>query len=389
MLDTILYDAPKDDAMIHRIGTTLDTHVGGGRVVGATIVAARDGDVVGIWSKGWADREAGLATGDDTIYRMASLTKPVVSAAALALVEKGALGLDGVVRDWLPDFHPKSPDGRTPDITIRHLLGHTSGLGYRFLQPPDGPYHRFDVSDGLDIMGVSAAENLRRINAAPLLFEPGAGWCYSVSTDILGEVVARAHGGTLAQAVAALVTEPLGMTDTRFADKHPARLSTAYIDRETGPARMIAGDALPFGTAVSTFMPDRPFDPHAYQSGGSGMSGTAPDYLKLLEALRRGGAPILSPESVRLMTTNTVAPGSVFIPGPGWGFGLGFGVLLDPAVAQCPSSPGTWGWFGVFGSHFWVDPVRRLTLVAMTNTAISGMIGPFADDLRAAMIGGD
>lgn len=366
----------------------LDGVVASGRIAGGTLMVAQDGETVYHRAFGHADREAGVVMTDSLPVRLASLTKPLVSAAALALVERGVLALDTPVADWLPDFQPALPDGRRPVIRLHHLLSHTAGLGYRFLQPPDGPYHQADISDGLDIDGRSLDDNLARIAAAPLLFEPGTGWCYSVATDVLGAVIAKADGGDLAESVARRVTEPLGMTATRFGASDPGALAPAYIDGETGARRMADPDSVAFGPARLLYRPSRAFSQGLFPSGGSGMTGTAPDYLTFLETIRTGGGPVLSPESCTRMTVSATGGAPVFIPGPGWGFGLGFGVLTDSAAAGSPCAPGSWGWFGVFGSHFWVDPVRRITLVAVTNTAVSGMAGPFADALRDAVVGG-
>lgn len=365
----------------------LEDAIVAGRIVGAAILVARDGTTIHRRAAGYADRETARPMTETTPVRFASLTKPLVSAAALALMERGVLALDAPVTDWLPDFRPSLPDGRCPVIRLRHLLSHTAGLGYRFLQPPDGPYHRADVSDGLDMTGISLDDALARIASAPLLFEPGAGWCYSVATDVLGAVVARATGGSLAAAVARLVTEPLGMTGTGFDAPDPARLATAYIDAEPVARPMEEPDSLFLGPAPLVYRPSRAFTQALFPSGGSGMTGTGPDYLAFLEAIRTGGGPILTPQSCALMTTHAVGDLPVFIPGPGWGFGLGFGVLTDPAAAGSCGAAGSWGWFGVFGSHFWVDPASRTSVVVLTNTAVYGMAGPFADAVRAAVVG--
>ncbi len=366
----------------------LDGVVAAGRIAGGTILVAQDGETLYRRAFGHADRDNGALMTDTLPVRFASLTKPLVSAAALALVERGVLALDGPVADWLPDFQPALPDGRRPVIRLRHLLSHTAGLGYRFLQPPDGPYHQADVSDGLETTGLSLDDNLARVASAPLLFEPGAGWCYSVATDVLGAVIAKADGGDLAASVARWVTGPLGMTNTRFGADDPTRLAPAYIDGDMGARRMEEPDSVMFGPSRLIYRPSRAFSQTLFPSGGSGMTGTAPDYLTFLEAIRTGGGAVLSPESCALMTGSATGDIPVFIPGPGWGFGLGFGVLTNPAAAGSPCSPGSWGWFGVFGSHFWVDPVRRTSVVVVTNTAVSGMIGPFADAVRDAVVGG-
>ena len=153
---------------------------------------------------------------EDTVFRFASLTKPIVSVAALALIERGRLSLDSPVTDWIPWFRPKFGDGAEPVITVRHLMTHTSGLTYGFMELPDSRFHQAGVSDGLDQPGLSMEENLRRIASVPLNHTPGRRWNYSVATDVLGEVIARCAGMTLPDLVERLVTGPLGMRHTSF-----------------------------------------------------------------------------------------------------------------------------------------------------------------------------
>jgi CubicO group peptidase (beta-lactamase class C family) len=162
---------------------------------------------------------------DDTVFRLASMSKPIVSVAALALIDQGKLSLDDPVTKWLPDFRPRLADGREPVITVRHLITHTSGLGYKFLEAADGPYHKAEVSDGIAEPGLTAAVNLERLASVPLLFEPGTSWSYGLSIDVLGEVIARAGGRTLPELVEQLVTGPLAMTDTRFTVTDRGRLA--------------------------------------------------------------------------------------------------------------------------------------------------------------------
>jgi CubicO group peptidase (beta-lactamase class C family) len=334
-----------------------------------------------------ADREAGQPMREDTVFRLASMTKPIVSVAALSLVEKGRLALDAPVTRYLPGFQPKLPDGSTPVITIRQLMTHTAGLSYGFLQPPDGPYRRAGISDGLDQPGLAMEENLRRIASVPLSYPPGTGWGYSVATDVLGAVLEQAAGAPLPEITRQLVTAPLGMTHSGFAVADPGRLAKPYADATPRPERMRPEQQLPFGEGVISFAPGRVFDPASFPSGGAGMVGTAGDFLRLLESLRRGGAPVLSPDSVRLLTTNAVGDLPVQAAGPCWGFGLGVSVLLDPATAGTPQSAGTWQWGGVYGHSWFVDPAQRLTVVAMTNTAVEGMSGAFPRAVRDAVYG--
>ena len=152
---------------------------------------------------------------EDAIFRLASISKPIVTAAAMRMIELGKFALDTPVTDFLPDFKPKAPDGSTPTITIRHLLTHTAGLSYDFLQPPEGPYNTIPVSAGID-GDFTMEDNLARMVKAGLTFPPGAMWLYSVAIDVLGAVMAKAEGTDVEGAVHKYVTGPLQMTDTSF-----------------------------------------------------------------------------------------------------------------------------------------------------------------------------
>lgn len=363
----------------------IDTAVSSGHVVGTTVIAARHGEIVYRRAAGFADREARRPMSEDEIFRLASMTKPIVCVTALALTDRGQLHLDDPVVRWLPDFRPTLPDGRTPVITLRHLLTHTAGLGYGFLEPHDGPYHRLGISDGLNNSGFTLEANLHRIAAAPLLFEPGTAWHYSVAIDVLGVVIERATGMTLPDAVRHIVTDPLGMSSVSFVAPPGTVLATPYGDASPQPVRMTDPFSLPFGQSAITYSPSRAFDATAFPSGGVGMLGTADDYLRFAEAMRTGGAGVLKPQTLAAMTTNATGDLPVAAAGPGYGWGLGVAVLRDPAGARSPASAGTWHWSGVYGTTFWVDPAAGLSVVALTNTAVAGMTGDFPTTLRRAV----
>jgi CubicO group peptidase (beta-lactamase class C family) len=358
------------------------------RIVGTVVLIARDGELVYRHAAGLADRESGREMRVDTLFRLASVTKAIVCAAAMALVERDELSLESPIDRWLPEFRPKLPSGESPEITVRHLLTHTAGLDYRFQQPPDGPYARANVSDGLDQPGLSLQENLRRIARAPLVRQPGVAWQYSVAIDVLGAVVERAAGRSLPDVVAERITRPLGMTDTAFTIADMSRLAVPYADATPQPKRMSDGEVVPFMTGAGiVFVPSRALDPTSFASGGSGMIGAASDLLAFFETIRRGGRPVLSEESTTEMMRNQNAtlPGDAQGPGPGWGFGFGGAVLTDPSAAGSPQSRGTWQWGGVYGHSWFVDPERRLTVIALTNTALEGLAGRFPIELRDAI----
>lgn len=361
----------------------------GRRLVGSVVLVARDGELVYRRAAGFADRESRRPMAVDTVFRLASVSKPIVSAAALVLVARGKIGLDESVDRWLPHFRPRLADGRVPPITIRQLLSHTAGLGYRFLEADgDGPYARVGVSDGMDQAGIDLDQNLRRIASVPLLYEPGTGWGYSVATDVLGAVIERVHGAGLGEAVRQLVTGPLDMVDTDFVVRDARRVATAYVNDCPRPHRLREGEIVPVfdGTVGIRYNPARIFDPRAFPSGGAGMAGTAEDVMRLLEALRQRSGGLLPAELVAEMARDQT--GGIELPGaPGFGFGLGFSVLRDPALAGSPESLGTWRWGGAYGHAWFVDPVKRLSVVALTNTLYEGMMGRFVNDLRDAVYG--
>lgn len=376
------------------VDRAIDSALAEQRLVGAMVLVARHGEIIHRRAAGWADREAAIPVRDNTVFRLASVSKPIVSAAAMVLADQGKLPLDAPVRRWLPGFAPRLADGGIPDITVRHLLTHTAGLGYRFLEGDEnGSYARAGVSDGLDDAGITLEENLRRLASAPLLYRPGSAWCYSLAIDVLGGVIEQVCGMTLAEAVRTLVTEPLGMRDTGFTAADPSRPAVAYVndpvDQGAAPRPLAEGDVVsPFDGAVGIrYSPRRALDPGAFPSGGAGMVGSAEDLLRLLEALRRGGAPILSSRAVATMGTNHT--GTLELPNaPGCGFGLGFSVLVDPAKAASPESPDTWRWGGAYGHSWFVDPARELSVVAFTNAMYEGMSGRFVGDLRDAVYQG-
>ena len=369
-----------------RLDAALDRAIAERRIVGAVVMVAREGRTIYARAAGLADRETGREMTPDAIFRLASITKPYVTAALMRLVERGELPLHAPVTRWLRDFCPRLPDGTTPQITLAQLLTHSSGLGYRFLEPSGGAYHRLDISDGLDQPGLSLAENLARLVEAPLYFAPGTGWRYSLGLDVLGAVLEKV-AAPLPELVAQSVARPLGMIDTAFAVTDPARLVTAYADHRPEPAPISDGMAIPLWEGAALFAPSRILDPASYPSAGAGMAGTAADALAFLEAIRQGGGPILRPGTVATMMRPQVRAAGARTQGPGWGFGYGWAVLENPAAAGTPQGRGTIQWGGAYGHSWFVDPEAELSVVALTNTAFEGMSGAFPGEIRDAVYG--
>ena len=375
-------DADRNPSLAAAVDAAITNALDDKRLVGAVVLVARDGEIIHRRAAGLADRENGLAMREDTIFRLASVTKPIVSIAAMRLVEQGRIGLDDAVTKWLPDFRPRLLDNGEAVIRIRHLLAHTSGLTYSFSEE-DG-YLSAGVSDGLAEPGLSLAENLRRIASVPLRFAPGSDWQYSVAMDVLGGVIEAETGVPLGEAVAELVTRPLGLADTAFSVRDRSRLAAAYMDALPEPALM--GEEAQVTSLIGSirFAPNRIFDPASYHSGGAGMAGTAGDVLAILDTIRKGGAPLLSTETVQTMVIDQ-AGGHRQQHEPGSGFGFGWSVITDPAEAGVPFPKGTVKWGGVYGHSWFIDPVNRLTVVALTNTTLEGMWGKFTVDLQEAI----
>ena len=356
-----------------RLNQVIDQFLESGKITGTVVLAYQHGQPLFRRAAGYADREAGRPVEFDTIFRFASLTKPIVAATALAMIDRGLMSLSDSVAAHLPWFQPKTPDGVVADMSLHHLLTHTSGLVYDVTLEhlPDGQA----ITCGLLDTDLDFEANFSRHNAVPLAFAPGAAWSYSFATDILGAVIARVHGGSLEDAVGTYIAGPLGMADSRFHVTDPARLAAPYADAYPAAVRMTDPYYAP-GEAGWTlgFSPSRIFNPKAFQSGGAGMVGTAGDFLVFLETLRIGGGAVLSPQTVHLGLSNRIG-GLVSDPGCSFGY---FGAVVDnPAEAATPQSAGTVRWGGVYGHNWFIDRANGLTVFNMSNNALEGCMGEF------------
>jgi CubicO group peptidase (beta-lactamase class C family) len=360
-----------------------------------------------VYSRAVGLREPGgqAPIGTDDLFRYASMTKPVTSVAALILVEEGRIDLDDPVSKHLPEFASlkvRQPDGslvpanRPP--TIRELLTHTAGFSYNFINRPGTveAYREAKVVDGLADPEVTTEEAMRRLAAAPLAFQPGTEWHYSLATDVLGAVIEKVTGGPLGSFVAERIARPLGLESWVFRATPGMRERFVPVTRPgeptmalgTGFVPVTAAERVPYPATRGEALldPNRAFSPTAYHSGGAGMSGTIGDYARFCQMLLNGGeldgARVLRPETVRQMTTNLTGDMTT-LRGPGWGFGLGVAVVTDPAAAKTRLPAGSYGWGGIYGTQFWVDPRNRVVGVVMTQTSIIGS-GPISNPVREA-----
>ncbi|MFF0144981.1 CubicO group peptidase (beta-lactamase class C family) [Amycolatopsis sulphurea] len=385
-----------DEVRLQRIDRHFTRYVEDGLLPGFLAVVSRHGQIVHVASAGKRDVEAGAPVETDTLWRIFSMTKPVTSVAAMTFVEEGRIDLTDPISRWLPEFaeprvYVKGPalapvtEPATEPIRLWHLLTHTAGLtyGFHYTHPVDARYRaagfEWENPPGLDLAGCS-----REWAKQPLVFQPGREWNYSVATDVLGRLVEVLTGKPLDEVFAERIFGPLGMADTGFWTAEHDRLAALYVPTpKTG--RIVRSDQL---GAVGTRRPD-------CFSGGGGLVSTAADYHRFTQMLlRRGeldGVRILAPRTVDLMTANHL-PGHVDLeaygrplfaemPFDGFGFGLGFSVLIDQIKAKTLSTPGEYAWGGAASTAFWVDPDEDLTVAFYTQLLPSSTY-PIRQELR-------
>ncbi|NOJ46160.1 serine hydrolase domain-containing protein [Bradyrhizobium archetypum] len=393
-----------------KLDETLRGLVEGRSTPGIVVLILENGRPV--YSRSVGIREVGSNSliGEKDMFRLASMTKAVTSVAAMILVEQDKIGLDDPVSRFLPEFanlRVRGPDGaevpasRPP--TIRELLSHTAGFSYNFINNPRlvDAYREARVTDGLDQPQVTTAEAMQRLASVPLGYQPGTSWEYSLATDVLGAIIEKVTGASLEAFVIERIAKPLRIQSFVFNVPETIRSSFVQVTRPaqvtgalgTGYVPVTGPEAVPFPPTKGTINldPDRAFAPTAYNSGGAGMSGTIGDYARFLQMLLNqgelDGVRVLRAETVRQMTQNATGDMRT-LRGPGWGFTLGFGIVTDPAAAKSRLPAGSYGWGGVYGTQFWIDPANRVVGLVLTQTAIIGS-GPIANLVREAFYTAD
>jgi CubicO group peptidase (beta-lactamase class C family) len=347
------------------------------RIVGCVVLVNKDGKEVYARTAGLADREANRKLERNAIWRLASVTKPIVATAALKMMDEGLLWLDDPVTKYLPYFTPPSPDGVVRPITLRQLFSHSSGLSYENVPA--------NVSPGMSGPFISLEENLRRLAKVPLMFAPGTGWVYGTSIDVLGGVIAAINGSTVEAAVNKYAAGPLGMVDWRFTPTDATRVTANYANGNppeapvTPPVRITEDNSQGTGWEV-----DRIFRADAPQSGGGGSCGTADDVMKMLEVYNGHGTH-LKPATVAEAFTNQIGTLERRGEDAGKRFTV-LGAMIDDAeAAKSPCPVGTLDWGGAWGHNWIIDPVNRWTILVCTNVAPEGCNGPFREDIRDAI----
>lgn len=368
-------DAGMSSVRLTRIDKMVEELVAKQGIPGAVVLIVRDGKVVIHKAYGYSDIEAKKALKKDDIFRIASQSKAITSLAVMMLWEEGKFMLDEPISNFIPEFknptvlktfNPKDSSYTTEpaksEITIRHLLTHTSGLDYAAIGSNDfkAIYAKAGVPSGIGNNDVVLGDKMKILGKLPLKHQPGERWTYGLNSDVLGYLVEVVSGMTFDEFLRKRIFEPLGMKDTYFylpKEKY-SRLVRLY---EGGPdGKVILTKANPYDNVIANY----PATEGKYFSGGAGLSSTVEDYAKFLQLFLNGGefngVRLLSRKTVELMLT----PQEI---NQGNDFGLGFGLETSKNDHRSVVSIGTFSWAGAFNTHYWADPKEKLIGLIYTN----------------------
>ena len=361
------------------ITETLKADVAANKIPGAVLLIARRGKVAYFESVGKLDAATSVPMGKDSIFRIYSMSKPITTVAAMMLVEDGKLKLDDPIALYLPEFANMTVGVEKPDasgqpsletvparrpITVQDLMRHTSGITYGFFGPGLVKKAYNDANIGAD--DPDNAQFSQRIAKLPLAYQPGTTWDYSYSTDILGRIVEVVSGKSLLAFEKERLLDPLGMADTSF-----------YVTDAAKQKRLAEPLANDRNFGVNSDIND-PRIAKKLESGGGGMVSTATDYAQFLQMLLGGGTldgkRYLGPATIRQMTADHanagagIVPGPLYLPGAGYGFGLGFAVRRATGEAAVPGEAGEYYWGGAGGTYMWVDPKSDMFVIFMMQS---------------------
>jgi CubicO group peptidase (beta-lactamase class C family) len=386
-----------DANRFERIGKVFQGYVDAKKLPGAVVLIAH-GEKVAIQTFGFQDREKQIAMSPNSIFRIASMTKPIVTAAAMTLVEEGRLDLAVPVFQYLPEFKDvqvgvEKRDANTGNavlalepqkrpMTVQDLMRHTAGLVYGAFG--DGLVHKAYRAANVTDRNQTSAEMVTKLSKLPLAHQPGDVWEYSMATDVLGRVIEVVSGQPLDVFVEERITRPLGMESTGF-----------YV-READVGRVAQPQVNPT-SGERPAMPDVTQKPR-WLSGGGGMVSTAGDYLRFAQMMVHHGAlgnvRLLSPATTALMASDALAPSIDYsertktafgdlapMPANGQGFGLGFAVRTAAGRNPLPGSVGTYYWTGAYGTTFWIDPSEKLIGIMMIQAPLPET-GPYRRAMR-------
>ncbi len=391
-------DAGISSERLKRIHPLIQSHIDAKDLSGAVTLVVRRGKLVHFEAQGSTDFESNRPMRTDTLFRMASMTKPITAAAVLMMMEEGKLILSDPVSKYIPEFKnpkvavwnlPNDPRGAgvrlvTADreVTLQHLLTHTAGLAVS----TEGPAGEFYRQANLSQEGISLAEFCKRAGALPLNFQPGTQWQYTstVGFSILGRVVEIVSGMNLDQFFKQRIFAPLGMNSTFFniPPERMADVATVYTRSDKGLTKQ---------------NPPRPLPPGVeFFAGSGGLTGSAEDYLQFCQMLLNGGqwngARLLSRKSVELMTDNAIGNldlANYPVQGQnlsGYGFGLGVRVRKSSGASGWLGSVGDYGWAGANGTYFWIDPKEQLIGMVLMATTVGRLRTEFPNAVYQAII---
>jgi CubicO group peptidase (beta-lactamase class C family) len=355
-----------------RISRVMKEQIDKGVFPGAVTLVARRGVVVHFEAHGFLDAAKAKPMTKNALFRLASMTKPITTVAAMMLVEQGVLRLHDPISIWLPELKEmkvETPGGDVAvdrPITVQDLMRHTAGFVYadRSSSPRIKQLYEKSNIEASEV-DITGDEMLRRLGQIPLAHQPGTFWEYSIATDVLGLLIERATKKSLDRVFGEMLFEPLGMGDTAFRVPmaQAARLAEA-LDTDRQKATMIVSYrnlTNPGGAS--------------YLKGGAGLAGTADDYLKFAQMMVDGGVyrgvRFLSKKTVEFMLSDHIVGlggSTMATTGPGYGFGLGFGVRVHDGVAWVPGSKGDAMWAGAWGTSFWIDPKEQLVGILMAQS---------------------
>jgi CubicO group peptidase (beta-lactamase class C family) len=368
---------------LKRLSDRIEEGVKNNELPGAVVLIARNGKIVMFDAYGFRDKEAKAPMKTDTIFRIASMTKPITTVAAMILMEEGKLSLADQVSKYIPAFadtkvsvEKKSADGTVEmslepqfrPMTVQDLMRHTSGLTYGAAGSNQVKQSYLDMKTM--VPDQTNAQMVEKLSKLALLYQPGTHWEYSMSTDVLGRVVEVASGMTLDKFIEDRITKPLKMGDTAF-EAAPDKKDRGARPQKEGPKNEMP--AIPDVTLKTT-----------WKSGGGGMVSTAADYARFLQMFANGGqldgARIISRKTIDLMTADHLPPDIIMgddmyrfealepSARMGQGFGLGFAVRNEQGRNPLPGSPNDYYWGGAYGTYFWHDPRERMYVVFMMQS---------------------
>ena len=363
-------------ARLARIGEVLRADIERGRIPGAVVAIARKGKIVYFEAFGYRDKAVGVPMTTDTIFSIASMTKPMVTVGALQLYEQGRVLIDDPLSKYLPQFAnmqvarmdvaeqtilDTTPAAR--QITIQDLMRHTSGIIYG--GRGSTAVHKLYPATSAAAASMTSAEFLDKLGSLPLMYQPGTVWEYGLSTDVLGLVVESITNQALGQYLQENLFKPLGMSDTGFivsADKANRYAKALPNDPDTGKTQSVIDST----------------KPTKFECGGGCAVSTAGDYLRfaqmLLDQGKLDGERILSRKTVEFMTANQLGPGVKNLIGNAdptradYGFGLGVAVRSTEGIVRTMGSVGDFGWPGAYGTNWWADPKEELVVVFMAQS---------------------